>query len=65
MMSSQPQYRAYSDERSQAPIEGAYLPSCSPTDGRSVAQPVGSLVTNASPEMPPLKVVSKAPGVVG
>jgi hypothetical protein len=42
-------------------------PLASPTDGRSVAQPVGSFVTNTSPEKPPLplKVVSKAPGVVG
>lgn len=50
--------------RGGSPFEGTYLPTCLRTDGRRSAQPVGSLVTKAS-WMGPLKVVSKAPGVVG
>ena len=45
-------------------LRGACLPCCSQTDGRSAAQLVGSFVTNASLTAP-LKVGSKAPGVVG
>ena len=45
-------------------LEDACLRSCSRTDGRSAAQPVGSFVTKASSAVP-LKVVSKAPWVVG
>jgi hypothetical protein len=62
-MSPHPQYRAYPDERRQAPSSEACLPSCSRTDGRSAAQPVGSFVTKASLAL--LKILSKAPGVVG
>jgi hypothetical protein len=46
------------------PFEGTYLTTCLRTDGRRSAQPVGSLVTKAS-WLGPLKVVSKASGVVG
>src|SRR5215213_4022212 len=59
--SSQPQCRAYPDERVR-PLEGTYLPSCLRTDGRRAAQPVGSFVTNALRK--PSLVVSKAPGGV-
>ena len=45
------------------PLEGTCLPSCSRTDVRSVAQPVGSFVTKASLLSP--KVLSNAPVVVG
>src|SRR5215208_1541971 len=61
--------RAYPDERNQAPLQGGLIPSCLHTDGRSATHPVGSLVTKASPPTnvspPPLKVLSKAPRVVG
>jgi hypothetical protein len=44
----------------------ASLVARAPMAGARGSQPVGSLVTKASvPLKPPLKVVSKAPGVVG
>jgi hypothetical protein len=64
-LAAMPHCLTYPDERRQAP-RGACLPSCSRTDVRSAAQPVGSFVTNASTSSTPLlKVVSKAPEVVG
>src|SRR5215212_6712974 len=67
-----PPCRAYSNERRQSSLRGAYLPSCSRINSRSAAQPVGSLITKASQaslnrqeSAPPLKVLSKAPRVVG
>lgn len=62
LLPGMPHCLAYPDERKQVPLEGTCLPSCSRTDGRSAAQLVGSFVTKAAPL---LKVVSKAPEVVG
>src|SRR5215204_3975467 len=63
-MSPYPHCEAYPDEGNQAPLQGCLIPSsCSRTDGRSTAQPVGSFVTKASLLSP--KVVSNAPVVVG
>ena len=59
--------RTYLDERKQSPGEDLpplLLAHRCPVRG---SQPVGSFVTKTSPEKPPLplKVGSKAPGVVG
>jgi hypothetical protein len=65
LLAGMPQCLTYPDERRQIPSRGPtsflLLAHRRPERG---SQPVGSLVTNASVK-PPLKEVSKAPGVVG